>query len=76
MNPRVRLVEPLGASRLRVSFQDGRVAVFDATALLEYPVYSCLKDPAIFASARVAHGTVEWAGGLDIDPDTLYLESH
>ncbi len=75
MNPRVRSVEPLADLRLRLSFQEGREAVFDVRPLLQYPVYHCLKDPAIFASARAAHGTVEWTGGLDVDPDTLYLES-
>lgn len=76
MNPRVTAVEALDGLRLRLSFFDGRVAVFDAAPLLHFPVYRCLRDPALFASARLSHGTVEWPGGLDIDPDTLYLESH
>ena len=76
MNPRVRAVEALPDHRLRLSFQDGREAVFDVGPLLQVPVYQCLQDPAVFASARAAHGTVEWTGGLDIDPDTLYLQSH
>ena len=76
MNPRVCAVEPLDNLRLRLSFLDGRVAVFDAAPLLDFPAYRCLLDPALFASARLSHGTVEWPGGLDIDPDTLYLDSH
>ena len=75
MNPRVSAVEPLDSFRLRLSFLDGRVAVFDAAPLMDFPVYRCLRDPALFASARLSHGTVAWPGGLDIDPDTLYLES-
>ena len=76
MNPRVRSVEPLEGCRLKLSFLDGREAVFDVNPLLDFPVYQGLRDPAIFASARLAHGTVAWSGGVDIDPDTLYLDSH
>ena len=76
MNPRVTAVEPRDGLRLRLSFLDGRVVVFDAAPLLHYPVYQYLRDPKLFASARLSHGTVEWPGGLDIDPDTRYLESH
>ena len=40
---------------------------------LQYPAFQPLKSTALFAQARVAHGTVVWPDNIDISPDTLYL---
>ena len=75
MNPRVATVAALPELKLRLEFDDGRVATFDVSPYVDFPVFQRLKDQAYFSCAKVDHGTVEWPGGIDFDPDTLYLDS-
>nr|WP_315224903.1 DUF2442 domain-containing protein [uncultured Albidiferax sp.] len=75
MNPRVKAVTALPGLVLDLAFVDGRRALFDVAPFVVYPVFECLKDPAVFKQAVVRHGTVAWPGGIDFDPDTLYLDS-
>jgi hypothetical protein len=35
-------------------------------------VFAPLRDPEVFAQARVALGAVEWPGGPDLAPDAMY----
>ena len=76
MNPRVVSVTPMPDLLLQLEFVDGRRARFDVSPFVNLPVFERLKDPAYFNRAAVSHGTVEWPGGIDFDPDTLYLDSH
>ena len=75
MNPRVKSVSALPGLVLRLEFQNGRQGLFNVAPYVEFPVFQRLKDPVYFSRAKVDHGTVEWPGGVDFDPDTLYLES-
>ncbi len=75
MNPRVTSVSALPGLVLRLEFQNGRQGFFDVAPYVDFPVFQRLKDPAYFNRAKVDHGTVEWPGGIDFDPDTLYIES-
>jgi Protein of unknown function (DUF2442) len=42
---------------------------------LAYPVFERLREPSFFALVQPDHGTVSWPGGIDLDPDSVYLES-
>ena len=75
MNPRVVSVIAMPDLLLQLEFVDGRRARFDVSPFVNFPVFERLKDPAYFNRAAVNHGTVEWPGGIDFDPDTLYLDS-
>ena len=75
MNPRVKTVATLPAMKLQLEFLDGRRATFDVSPFTDYPAFAPLKDPTYFNRAVVDHGTVAWPGGIDFDPDTLYLDS-
>lgn len=75
MNPRVKLVEALPSQRLRIEFTDGQRRVLDVTPYLSYPVFQALADPQTFKQVASDHGTVSWPGGIDLDPDSVYLES-
>ena len=76
MNPRIKAVKPERDSRLRLTFSNGEVRIYDASPLLEQGgVFSELKDSSAFRSVHPWHGTVQWAGGQDICPDTLYEDS-
>jgi hypothetical protein len=75
MNPRVATVSTLPGLILQLEFQDGKRATFNVAPYVDLPVFQCLKDPVYFNRAKVDHGTVEWPGGIDFDPDPLYLDS-
>ena len=75
MSPFVRHVRPVGGSTLEIEFETGERRIFDMTPYLWRGVFTRLRDRSIFMSARVVAGSVEWAGGIDLSYDTLYVES-
>ncbi len=75
MNPRVVAVAPLQEHILLVQFSDGDQRQMNVAPYLAYPVFDRLRDPAFFALVRADHGTVCWPGGIDLDPDSVYLDS-
>jgi hypothetical protein len=75
MNPRVKSVTALPLHRLSVVFTDGQQRRMDVSPYLAYPVFHPLRDPDLFRRVSADHGTVAWPGGIDLDPDTVFLES-
>ena len=70
-------VKPVGGYRLYLPFEDGVAGELDFKARLRFEgIFAPLKDPAVFAQARVEPdlGTVVWPNGADLDPDVLYAE--
>jgi hypothetical protein len=76
MNPYVQQVYPLTDYQLEIMFENGERRIFDVKPYLRRGVFVRLQNRAIFQAARVAAGSVEWPGELDLSYDTLYLESH
>lgn len=76
LNPRVKRVYPEAEYHLRLTFSNGEERIYDVRPLLEQGgVFTELRDESAFRSVHVWHGTVQWAGGQDICPDTLYEDS-
>ena len=75
MNPRVRSVVAMPSHKLRVEFTDGQSRLLDVRPYLSYTVFRPLSNPEIFNQAKADHGTVSWPGGIDLDPDSVFLES-
>ncbi len=75
MNPRVKSVEPIKDYLLEIVFNNDEKKVFDLKPYLDFGLFSELKDLALFQTAKAELGTVIWNNGLDICPDTLYLDS-
>ena len=75
MNPRVRDVVPKDDYKLEITFSSGEVGIFDCAHLINFGVFSELKDVGYFRRARAEHGTVVWPNEQDICPDTLYVDS-
>jgi hypothetical protein len=75
MNPYVKSVKPQEDYCLLLTFENGEKRVFDLRPYLEKPVFKQLKNIALFKTARVVSGSVEWQGDVDLSYDTLYLES-
>lgn len=75
MNPRVVAVTPLDEHALLVQFNNGEQRRLDVRPYLAFGVFERLREPAFFQLAQSDHGTVSWPGGIDLDPDSVYLES-
>ena len=76
MNPRVKSVMPESNYRLRIMFTNGEKGIYDCSHLLDFGVFSELRDAAYFRQVRTADGTVVWPNKQDICPDTVYEDSY
>jgi hypothetical protein len=74
MNPRVTKAVAIDDCRLLLTFTNGESKTFDVAPYLSFPAFRRLADPAIFRSVTVEHGTASWPGGIDFDPDTLFVD--
>jgi hypothetical protein len=74
MNHDVIDVQPVMPMALQVRFADGTAGQvrFEPSHLTG--VFEALKDPIVFAQARVVAGAVTWPGDLDLAPDAMYAE--
>ncbi|MCL2825984.1 MAG: DUF2442 domain-containing protein, partial [Eggerthellaceae bacterium] len=68
-------VRPLEGYLLWLHFSNGEERIFDMEPLFEYPLFSRLRDPAVFASVYLDYGAPTWLKGeIDISPEKLYAE--
>ncbi len=74
MNPHVKSVRALEDYELEVSFDNGESRRFDVKPYLDRGIFVRLHDHDAFRAVRVVAGSVEWANGLDLSYDTLYVE--
>ena len=78
MSPwRVTSVTALPEEQLEVTFVDGTSGKVDIRAFLSSSkvdgiVFEPLRDPAVFAEARVVMGAVQWPNGADLAPDAMH----
>ena len=75
MNPRVVAVTRLEHPQLLLTLRSGERRRLDVTPYLAYTVFERLREPGFFALVQADHRTVSWPGGIDLDPDSVYLES-
>ena len=61
--------------RLAVEFIDGTTGEVDLSRLVmseKAGVFAMLRDPEVFAQARLEYGAILWPGDIDIAPDSMY----
>ena len=75
MNPRVTNVHPEKNFNLLITFSNGEIKRFDVKPYLGIGLFKELNDLSLFNSVKPFLGSIQWANGLDLCPDTLYLES-
>lgn len=75
MNPRVINVIPIDNCRLILTFSNNEVREFDVSPYFNTGLFTGLKDKVVFNSVKPFLGSIQWSNGLDLCPDTLYLES-
>lgn len=75
MNPRITDVRPEHDFNLILTFNNGEVKCFDVKPYLNIGLFKELKELSLFNSVKPFLGSIQWANGIDLCPDTLYLES-
>jgi hypothetical protein len=75
MNPRIVRVEPNEDYTLTLTFTNNEVKIFDMRPYLDQGIFKALKERSQFNSVRPFLGSIQWQGGQDLCPDTLYLDS-
>ncbi len=75
-NLKVKEVKVVAELCLLVTFSNNEKRIFDATYLLQYPVYKELKDFEVFKKIQIQNGIITWKNGkIDIDTNTIYDNS-
>jgi hypothetical protein len=72
MNPRVTAVQANPDFTLSVVFTSGEVRRFDVKPYLDTGIFRELRDFRAFQRVRPVLGSIQWVGGQDLCPDTLY----
>jgi Protein of unknown function (DUF2442) len=74
LTPDITAAEVVRHGVLRLTFADGLSGEVDVLDRMHGPVFEDARTPEGFAKAPVDSetGTVVWAGGADLAPDTLY----
>ena len=75
MYPRVKKVKAEDKYQLRITFDNGKIKIFDMSRYLNFGVFSELKDIKYFQQVSPLYGSISWPHGQDVCPDTLYKES-
>lgn len=68
----VKDVKTIDDYKLILTFEDGSVRIFDMKPLSRKGVFKELKDEKLFKTVKVSFDSIEWANGIDVDPETLY----
>ena len=68
----VKDVKTIDDYKLILTFEDDSVRIFDMKPHLRKGVFKELKDEKLFKTVKVSFDSIEWANGIDIDPETLY----
>lgn len=76
MNPRVVSVKPEPNFTLLIKFNNGEEKRFDVKPYLGIGIFKELQDVSLFNSVKPFLGSIQWANGVDLCPDTLYLEGY
>ena len=66
----VKDVKTIDDYKLILTFEDDSVRIFDMKPLLGKGVFKELKDEKLFKTVKVSFDSIEWANGIDVDPET------
>ena len=72
----VKDVKVMDNYKLILTFENNEKKLFDMIPYLELGVFKTLKNENLFKTVKVSFDTIEWSNGADIDPETLYENSH
>ena len=68
-------VKPLEEYKLLLKFENEEEKIFNMKPYLDIGKFQELKDENLFKKVKISFDTIEWANGLDFDPEVLYEKS-
>ena len=68
-------VKPLQDYKIELTFENNEVKIFDMKNYLETGAFKKLKDRKLFNQVKISFDTIEWPGGIDLDPEILYTKN-
>ncbi len=71
----IKKVVPCEDFMLSIDFDNGEHGMLDMKPFLDFGVFNRLKRPGAFQQVRVSFDTIEWACGVDLDPEFVYAKS-
>ena len=75
MSPRVISAEYQSGYKVILTFSNEEHRIIDISPYLSFGVFCRLTDTSLFQQVRVAFGTLEWPGGIDLDPEFVWEKS-
>jgi len=72
MVPSVKKVIPGADYVLTVIFDNGESGSLDMKGVLDFGVFTRIRDPDAFRRVRVSFDTIAWDCGIDLDPEYVY----
>jgi hypothetical protein len=74
-SPKVLHVQPLENYRLKLTFDNQEIRIFDITPYLTKGIFTELNDPHYFRQVKPFFGGIQWPNEQDLSRDTLYILS-
>ncbi|MDR0638921.1 MAG: DUF2442 domain-containing protein [Spirochaetaceae bacterium] len=68
-------VKPLKNYNIELTFENNEVKIFNMESYLDTGMFQKLKDKNLFNQVRVSFDSIEWPGGIDLDPEIVYEKS-
>jgi hypothetical protein len=68
-------VKPLKDYEIELTFENNEIKIFDVKNYLETGIFKKLKDKKLFNQVKISFDSIEWPGGIDLDPEILYKKS-
>ena len=68
-------VKPLKDYEIELTFENNEVKIFDMKNYLKTGLFKKLRDKKLFNQVKISFDSIEWPGGIDLDPEILYKKS-
>jgi len=75
MLPKIVSAKSENEYKVIVTFSNNEKRVIDISPYLSFGIFKKLKDISLFKQVKVAFGTIEWPGGIDLDPEFVWQKS-
>ena len=75
MYPSVIKAEPRDNYKIYIEFDNDECGVLNMEPYLDFGVFSKIRDKKAFSKVRVSFDTIEWADGIDLEPQFVYEKS-
>ncbi len=72
MYPSVIKVEAKENYQVYIEFDNNECGILNMEPYLDFGVFKKIRDRNIFSQVRVSFDTIEWSGGIDLDPQFVY----